>query len=113
MILVDNLFQNLKYDITKILEDASIDYWTSEKGILLRLDMMAEFIVWRTVNNALQIYGSEAGAKYFRWVAELDDRVCPYCESQHDRQFRLGQFMPNLPVHPGCRCFWDVGFEEI
>lgn len=89
------------------------DYWTSDEGILLRLEMMSEFVVWRTVNRAIQIYGSEAGAETFEWVSEIDQNTCGYCDSQSGRRYRRGQFMPEIPAHPRCRCHWDVHFPKL
>lgn len=78
----------------------------------MRLEMLSQYVVWRTINNALQIYGSEAGAKFFKWISEVDYKICSYCYEQNGRIYRRGQFMPSIPVHPHCRCFWDVGFTE-
>jgi hypothetical protein len=31
---------------------------------------------------------------------------CNRCDSQIGRQFKLGQFMVELPIHQNCRCEW-------
>lgn len=73
--------------------------------------MLSEFVVWRTVNNSLQIYGSEAGADEFEWVTDIGAGTCAYCDSQSGRRYKRGQFMPRIPAHYGCKCFWDAHFK--
>lgn len=84
------------------------DFWTSDKGLLLRLDDLAESITWETVNNSLRILASEAGIKNFEWVTEIGPTTCDYCDAQSGRRYRVGQFMPRLPAHVSCRCHWDI-----
>jgi hypothetical protein len=74
--------------------------------------MLAEAVTWRTINGAIQVYGSEAGVDDFEWVTQYDEvNPCDYCDSQSGRRYRRGQFMPEIPAHPNCRCFWDVHFK--
>jgi hypothetical protein len=89
----------------------SESFWTTDYGILLRLEDLAEAVVWRTINNATQILASEAGAKELVWVTEIDEKTCDYCDGQSGRRYRIGQFLPQIPAHPHCRCHWDVRFE--
>jgi len=90
----------------------SEDFWSSPKGIEMRLQDLAESITWHTVNNAIQILGSNAGAKELEWVTEIDDRSCNFCDSQSGRRYKFGQFIPLIPHHPHCRCHWDLIFPE-
>jgi len=89
-----------------------MSFWQSLEGVRVRLEDLAELISYRTYNNAFQVYASSAGVKLFEWRAELDDRTCEYCSAMDGRVYRRGQFMPGMPAHPGCRCTWDIGFEE-
>lgn len=89
-------------------EEGEEYFWTSDAGILLRLEDLAQMVVWRTVNNAIQIIGSEIGAKGFEWITEIDNKTCDYCDGQSGRRYRVGQFMPQIPAHPNCRCHWDM-----
>lgn len=86
-------------------------FWSSDQGILMRLEDLSEAVVWQTFNNATQLVGSEAGATMFEWVSEIDEKTCNYCDRQSGRRYRVGQFIPRIPAHPGCRCFWTVYFE--
>jgi hypothetical protein len=85
-----------------------VDFWKSEEGLLARFDMLSEYATWRTVNGALQAYASEAGVKEFEWVTEITETTCNYCDGQSGRRYRIGQFMPQIPVHYFCRCHWAI-----
>ena len=71
-------------------------------------DMLGEDFTYRLVNNALQVYGQANKVKGWRWEGSIDERTCDYCYSHimEDRLYRLGQFLPSLPAHAGCRCGW-------
>lgn len=84
------------------------DFWSSDKGLLLRLDDLAESVTWETVNNAFRILASEAGIRNFEWVTEISPNTCSYCDAQSGRRYRVGQFMPRLPAHIACKCHWDI-----
>jgi len=70
--------------------------------------MLGEDFTFRVVNNSLQVYGKKNEASGFEWVGSIDERTCNYCDSQIGRQYRLGQFLPRLPAHGGCRCSWRI-----
>ncbi|MCJ7762674.1 hypothetical protein MUP38_04370 [Candidatus Bathyarchaeota archaeon] len=90
----------------------SESFWTSEAGFLLRLDMLSQDIVWRTINNSIQLIGGEAGVREFEWVTEyLDNEPCNYCDSQSGRRYRVGQFIPRIPAHTNCKCHWSMRLE--
>jgi len=84
------------------------DYWKSPEGIRRRVDMLGEDFTFRVVNNSLQVYGKKNEASGFEWVGSIDEHTCNYCDSQIGRQYRLGQFLPRLPAHAGCRCEWRL-----
>jgi len=88
-------------------------YWTSDKGINVRLEDLAEHIAYRTYNNAIQVYAANSEVYRFEWVTSIDESTCNYCDGQSGRRYRKGQFMPQIPAHIGCRCAWDVLLEEI
>lgn len=87
------------------------DFWTTEEGLDLRLEDPAEAVTWETINDATILTGSEAGATTFEWVTEIGPTTCNYCDAQSGRRYRTGQFTPDIPTHPNCRCHWDVLFE--
>lgn len=86
--------------------------WNSPAGIRLRVSMLADYIEVRTVNHAVQVYAAEAGIDSLEWSSAEDEGVCEYCDSQQGRRYKIGMFMPDIPVHVGCRCQWDVIPEE-
>ena len=88
------------------------DFWLTQEGLLTRLEMLAQGVAWSSFNNASLIGLKAMGITEVEWVADLDERTCEYCEGQSGRRYVLGMFMPELPIHPNCRCFWDyVGGE--
>jgi len=86
----------------------STDYWKSPEGIERRVEMLGEDFCFRTVNNALQAYGRANDVLGWYWIGSIDERTCNYCDSQMGRFYRIGQFLPILPSHAGCRCEWEL-----
>lgn len=84
----------------------SADFWVSDEGIRLRTEMLAQFIIIRTWNRALQMYAPEAGVKGFRFTTFPG--ACMLCVPYEGRVYRAGQFMKHIPVHPWCRCLYDI-----
>jgi hypothetical protein len=84
----------------------SVDFWKSEAGLSARINMLAEQIIWKAFNNAMKAYASESGIKTLEWVTQIDLNTCNYCNGQSGRRYSLGQFMPEMPAHAGCRCHW-------
>ena len=84
------------------------DYWKSFEGIVRRCEMLAESLTFQVVNGALQAFGKESKIKAFVWVTVKDDNVCDICKGYHGNYYRLGQFLPSLPAHAGCRCGWEL-----
>jgi len=70
--------------------------------------MLSHDVVWSAYNRASYDTFKEFGVNIMEWVTEGDDRVCPYCEEHEGREYRIGQFVPWLPAHVDCRCFWDT-----
>ena len=88
----------------KTLRESTSEYWKSPAGITRRVEMLGEDFTYRLVNNALQVYGEANGVAGWEWEGALDERTCDYCASQIGRRYWLGQFLPSLPAHAGCRC---------
>lgn len=89
----------------------SESFWTSEAGLLVRLEDLSWTLHTQVYNNAIQVRVNADPALSiveFGYVTEGDNRVCEDCSRFEGRRFRRGQFMPNLPRHPGCRCYWDL-----
>jgi len=90
---------------------ATKEFWTSDEGILIRLDDLAHDFSFRVYNGALQGYFAESGFKRFVWVSALMTTTCKYCRGQNGREYRHGQFLPRMPSHQHCVCFWDILME--
>jgi len=90
------------------LREATSEYWKSPEGLQRRIHMIGEGFTFQIVNNALQAYGARNRVRGFEWIGSLDERTCDYCDSQIGRQYNLGQFLPSLPAHVGCRCEWRL-----
>lgn len=87
-----------------------VEFWSTPAGIAERVDMLAEALTWQTVNNAMQFYGSEAGAKETEWISALLPTTCPTCRNRDGKRYKLGQFVPKMPVHINCYCHWGIIF---
>ena len=85
-----------------------LDYWTTRKGILDRLELMAHTFTWSTFNEASHLIFKKLGARELKWVTMGDVLVCPLCDHHDGETFRVGTPLPWLPQHPRCRCYWDV-----
>lgn len=86
-------------------------FWLTEQGIDIRLQDLSQLIVTKTYNRALQAYAGETGIKNFAYMTMRDSNVCPICAPNDGKVYRTGQFMPVLPRHIGCRCYWDIFFD--
>ena len=45
----------------------------------------------------------------------LDDRTCPICRGLRDKVFEITERQPGVnfpPIHPWCRCTWEVVVED-
>jgi len=92
------------------------DFWKTPKGITRRVDSLAQDFNYRIVNNAFKVVAPTAGAKWMRWCDMGDTRVCDECRRHatggRDGYYKVTWFMPEMPVHPGCRCQWEILFED-
>lgn len=57
----------------------------------------------RAVNSATKDRYERAGVTKVEWLTALDSRQCDECESLHGEVFDIDK-VPDLPVHPNCRC---------
>jgi len=90
------------------------DYFRSPPGISRRIDSLAQDFSFKVVNNASKVCGQANGAKWIRWDATHDERMCDRC-GKYSRGGRKGfyhvsWFMPTIPAHPNCRCMLVVYF---
>ena len=87
------------------------DFWLTTQGLFARLDMLAEGVAWKSFNDATVAGLKALGVSHVEWVADLDERTCGYCIDQNGHRYVLGMFLPELPAHPNCRCYWDYAEE--
>ena len=55
---------------------ASEEYWTSQGGIGVRLEMLGHQIEWSTFNKSVIITGSRIGAFHFKMIGPMDEKTC-------------------------------------
>jgi hypothetical protein len=98
------------------LTAASEDFWHSPKGILHSIDGLSQDLHFTVVNNALKMVASVNGVKWLFWRISEADNVCWLCLEKATGGdggfYRVGWFMPKMPVHPNCRCQWELVFEK-
>lgn len=49
---------------------------------------------------------------HFKFITQMDHRVCPICKPFENQIFRLNEDKPKIPLHINCRCTYDVVFIE-
>ena len=100
----------------KVLGATLSDYWTSSKGITRRIDSLAQDFNYLIVNNAWKIIAPTNGSNWLKWRDMGDARVCDDCLSYASGGragfYHVTWFMPEMPVHNGCRCQWEMWFED-
>lgn len=98
------------------IREQRFDYWGTPEGIRRRIRGLAQDFTYKVVNNAVKLYGVTNGAKWLKWQTAEDDRVCVICMKAatggRNGYYKPSWFMPNMPVHFGCRCRWIVYFER-
>ena len=68
-----------------------------------RATVIARTETMRALNTAAEDRYRREGVERVEWIAALDDRVCEECSDLHGQIFDMGN-IPDLPVHPNCRC---------
>lgn len=53
------------------------------------------------INNLAKLTG------YWEWNAQLDKRTCPRCSGLSGKQWDNQDDIPEIPLHPRCRCILD------
>jgi hypothetical protein len=70
--------------------------------------MLAESVELTSINDAVKAYAEDNGVSQLRWISNEDEDTCEFCIGQSGRSYKIGEFMPDIPVHPGCRCSWEI-----
>jgi len=85
------------------------DYWLTEAGLRIRLALLSHDLVWKAYNEVSLMNFKAWGAKEVVWTAEMIPRkTCEYCQDNHGRKWRVGAFLPLMPAHANCKCYWDA-----
>jgi len=86
-------------------------FWLSKEGVTIRLEDLAHDFTMKSFNGALKGYFKDSGFKKFVWVSVVDEKTCTKCEARNGKEYKAGWFLPRIPVHPSCRCMWDILIE--
>ncbi len=84
------------------------DYWQTAEGILSRFGMLANDVQLGTFNDAVKVFGMAMGFTAFKISGALKPASCQWCINHVGNVYRGGQFMPDLPRHPGCLHYYDI-----
>lgn len=95
------------------MSEVEVEFWSSERGINLRLEMLGSEVTWGHFNNAVVAIASSVGIKKFVLAGPDGGPICAYCSKYVGNIYRAGQFMPSIPAHPFCRHWWDLYLEEV
>jgi len=104
--------------LNKKLRASLDDYWrTTPAGITRRIRSLSQVFNWKLINNACKVIAPVNRARWLEWRDYGDANVCPDClhnSTKGGRKgfYRVSWFMPEMPVHPGCRCQWVVWFID-
>jgi hypothetical protein len=95
-----------------------VDFWKTWKGIQTRLADIAHNFTWGTFNAATQqqllvLEADEAvppedKGNTLSWATMEDDKVCTLCQENAGDYDPAAPFLPTMPAHIDCRCWWDV-----
>jgi hypothetical protein len=81
-----------------------------------RIDGLSQDLQFKTVNNAMKMIAPSNGAAWLHWVTAQDDNVCPECLAKaaggKNGYYRLTWFHPQMPLHPGDRCQYELVFDD-
>ncbi|MDE5883816.1 MAG: minor capsid protein, partial [Oscillospiraceae bacterium] len=64
---------------------------------------------------AMQTYLNDPDYAYYEYVALCDGKTCDLCASLTEERFRISERRPGTnfpPMHPWCRCFFDIFYEK-
>lgn len=85
-----------------------VPFWLTDEGIRMRLADLAHLVITRTFNGCIQTNAADFGIEGMRYRTSGLDNVCGICKPRENKVYKPGQFMPNLPAHNGCACYFDA-----
>ena len=70
-----------------------------------RAELIATTEIARIMNRGVLEQLRDSGRETAVWIAVPEDgRVCPTCQSRHNKRYDVSWLLKNLPAHPRCRC---------
>jgi hypothetical protein len=92
------------------------DFWKTLKGLRARLADIAHHFTWSSLNTTvketvavLEPEDPETGEpRKLLWVTMEDEKVCDYCNEQEGEYSFDDEFLPMIPGHVFCRCWWQI-----
>ncbi len=81
-----------------VKEAMATSYYNARRVVVTELSRLYN-------TSTLEKY-NEAGITEVQWLAEKDNRTCPYCLSMDSKRIPLQQSLGMIPAHPNCRCTW-------
>jgi hypothetical protein len=89
---------------------------------MTRIADIAHHFTWASVNTAVKDQVREMVAVLepeererkmkLYWETMGDDRVCTYCVDHEGEYEPDDPFLPVIPAHPLCRCWWNVEVDR-
>jgi hypothetical protein len=102
-----------------IVSPPLVDFWKTLQGLETRLADLAHNVTWSAANAGTQQTlidldadsqaqtGEKSGNK-LHWNIVGDDKTCNICIENEGDYDPVAPFLPYLPQHPLCRCWWSI-----
>ncbi len=75
--------------------------------------MLADDVQLSTFNDAVKVFGMTIGVTAFKISGTLKLTSCQWCINHVGNVYHRGQFMPDLPRHPGCNHYYDIQPDAV
>ena len=92
------------------------DYWKTLKGLIARLADIAHHLTWSSLNTGVKetvavlepINPETIEPHKLIWMTMEDEKLCPFCEENAGEYDMDAEFIPIIPAHVMCRCWWEI-----
>ena len=92
-----------KINVNQIEKEIKNTYNTSSYNV----KRLVETEVSRCHIGAFERFCKETGVKKLKYNAILDRKTCSDCAEYDEKIYEFGK-QPGLPLHPSCRCYFDI-----
>ena len=99
----------------RIQHDAVTSWWQTVSGLKESAKLFSQNAVYSLYNAYIREGAKALGAKQLKYHTEPEmtaTGTCPYCQPFEGRIYNLGQFLPVVPRHPWCVCWWETLWPE-